>query len=348
MDRQDKRDELSSRLAKLSPAKQALFQALIRGESSASQDPNFTPTVHASADKGSSPATRPPFSPENESFGWSPLVMIQQGTSDKIILGIHARSGTVTDYIGLARSIGEDQTFYALQARGVDTEDDPYTKLETMAAYYLEAVREAQLEGPYLLVGYSLGGHIAFEMAQQLTAAGSQVGLLALLDTPRIAFNVEWSGEFNAAIYWWWRNQNKGLNLQLEHLRSLDPDQQIDYVIEQFKLADNPPPFMTRPNTDPRRILKVERGNVEALFNYEHKPYPGKITLLRTGRDSHSTSDADLGWGAWAAGGVEVHWIPGEHNTLIESPNVEAVGRILKECIAEVASTPDRPSSDAG
>lgn len=347
MDGQGKRDELSSRLARLSPAKQALLQALMRSESTAAP-PDSPQAEHASDDKGASQATRPPVASENDGTAWSPLVMIQQGASDKIILGVHALSGTVTDYVGLARSISEEQTFYALQARGIDTDDEPHTSMATMAAYYLEAVREVQAEGPYLLVGYSLGGHIAFEMAQQLTAQGSEVELLALLDTPRVAFNVDWVGEFDAAIYWWWRNQNKGLNLRLEHLRSLSPDQQIDYVIEQLRLADKPPAFMTRPNADPRRILKVERGNVEALFNYEHKPYPGKITLLRTGRDSHSTNDPELGWGAWAAGGVEVHWIPGEHNTLIESPNVEAVGRILMECIAEASPLPDRPTSDAG
>jgi thioesterase domain-containing protein len=338
MDGQGKRHELSSRLARLSPAKRALLQGLIRDErTNVAGEPNSPQAERALYDKGSSPSTRPRSVSENKSPGWSPLVVIQEGTSEKIVIGVHALSGTVTDYLGLARSIGKGQTFYALQAKGIDTEDEPHTNLETMAAYYLEAVREVQPEGPYLLVGYSLGGHIAFQMAQQLSAEGSKVELLALLDTPRVAFNVDWDGEFDAAVYWWWRNRNKGLNLRLEHLRSLDPDRQIDYVIEQLRLADNPPPFMTRPDANPRRILKVERGNVQALFNYKHKPYSGKITLLRTRRDSQPNDTPDLGWGPWAAGGVEVHWIPGEHNTLIESPNVEAVGRILMECIAKAA-----------
>ena len=110
------RETLASRLARLSPAQRALFQKRLRGG-------------RVSA-------------PESKSSGWSPLVEIQSGTSNKIFFGVHPLSGTVTDYVDLARSISEDQTFYALQARGIDTDDEPHTRLEAMAAYYLEAVRK--------------------------------------------------------------------------------------------------------------------------------------------------------------------------------------------------------------
>ena len=41
-----------------------------------------------------------------------------------------------------------------------------------------------QPHGPYLLGGFSGGGITAYEMAQQLDAAGEEVALLVLLDTP--------------------------------------------------------------------------------------------------------------------------------------------------------------------
>ena len=52
-----------------------------------------------------------------------------------------------------------------------------------MAAYYINAMRTVQAEGPYLLGGWSMGGVVAFEMAQQLHAQGQRAALLALLDT---------------------------------------------------------------------------------------------------------------------------------------------------------------------
>ena len=51
-----------------------------------------------------------------------------------------------------------------------------------MAAHYVAALRSVRPEGPYLLGGWSLGGIIAFEMAQQLQALGQEVARLAVLD----------------------------------------------------------------------------------------------------------------------------------------------------------------------
>ena len=53
-----------------------------------------------------------------------------------------------------------------------------------MAARYVEEIRECQPEGPYHLIGYSLGSLIAFEIAQQLHQSSQRVALLGLLDPP--------------------------------------------------------------------------------------------------------------------------------------------------------------------
>src|SRR4029077_3089557 len=39
-----------------------------------------------------------------------------------------------------------------------------------------------QPDGPYFLGGYSFGGLVAYEMAQQLSARGQQVAFLGLID----------------------------------------------------------------------------------------------------------------------------------------------------------------------
>lgn len=56
------------------------------------------------------------------------------------------------------------------------------TTIEDCAAYYIEQIRSVQPEGPYYLAGYSIGGLMAYEMAQQLVAQGEEIALLALLD----------------------------------------------------------------------------------------------------------------------------------------------------------------------
>src|SRR5262249_39074683 len=84
----------------------------------------------------------------------------------------------------LARHLGQDQPFYAFQARGLDNDtQEAVSDVETMAEQYIEAMRRVQPVGPYQLGGWSMGGIVAFEMARQLHALGQSVSLLALLDT---------------------------------------------------------------------------------------------------------------------------------------------------------------------
>ena len=113
----------------------------------------------------------------------SPLVAIQPRGSMPPFFGVHAGYGDVMFYSELARCLGKDQPFYALQAEGLKLCAMRYTSIEAIASYYLQEIRQVQAHGPYFLGGYCLGGVIAFETAQQLRATGEEVALLVLFDT---------------------------------------------------------------------------------------------------------------------------------------------------------------------
>ena len=112
----------------------------------------------------------------------SSLVAIQPGGSKRPLFLVHPAGGQVFPYVHLAQFLGPDQPCYGLQARGLEDGQDPHTRIEDMAAYYIQAMQTVQPTGPYLLGGWSMGGVVAFEMAQQLHAQGQRVALLALLD----------------------------------------------------------------------------------------------------------------------------------------------------------------------
>ncbi len=80
------------------------------------------------------------------------------------------------------RGLGSDQPLYALQGTRNDDGRDERGVVE-VARRYVAVMRDVQPTGPYDLVGYSFGGVVAFEMAQQLAASGEEVGLLALVDS---------------------------------------------------------------------------------------------------------------------------------------------------------------------
>jgi thioesterase domain-containing protein len=66
---------------------------------------------------------------------------------------------------------------------GIDGIGKPLETIEGMAKFYLNAIQQVQPRGPYFLIGHSLGGLVALEMAQQLTGQVEQVALLAMLDS---------------------------------------------------------------------------------------------------------------------------------------------------------------------
>jgi thioesterase domain-containing protein len=96
---------------------------------------------------------------------------------------LSAGDGNTVGYGALARRVRFDQRFYALQPQGLDGRRALHTSVEAMARHYLNAIREIQPRGPYLLGGRCLGGLVAYEMARRLHAGGERIALLVVLDS---------------------------------------------------------------------------------------------------------------------------------------------------------------------
>jgi amino acid adenylation domain-containing protein len=99
---------------------------------------------------------------------------------------IHGAGGSILPFADLARELGDGIPLHALEARGLAGDEPLQWRIDEMAETYLAAVRKAQPHGPYRLLGYSMGGKIAHEMARRLESAGETVELLALLDIPAL------------------------------------------------------------------------------------------------------------------------------------------------------------------
>src|SRR5271165_4675034 len=111
-----------------------------------------------------------------------PLVLMKSGTEEPPVFLAHGLGGSAMDFFQPVKHIQTGHPIYGMQARGIDGVDEPFEHIEDMAQFHLHAIRELQPHGPYALVGYSLGGLVALEMAQRLSAAGEKVALLAMLD----------------------------------------------------------------------------------------------------------------------------------------------------------------------
>jgi thioesterase domain-containing protein len=83
--------------------------------------------------------------------------------------------------------------------------------------------------------------------------------------------------------------------------------------------------------------LSVSDTLHRARAKYKPRAYPGRIVLFRAIAPDprHELAD-DLGWTAVAEGGLEIHYIPGNHTTMFERPHVQAGAEKLAACIQAV------------
>jgi myxalamid-type polyketide synthase MxaB len=288
---------------------------------------------------------------------WPTLVTLQRGRPDKLpLFGVHTINGDVFAYEQLVHHLRPNQPFYALRARGMDGVQLPATKIEAMAADYVEQIRAVQLEGPYCLVGYSFGGAIAFEMARQLTESGHKVGLLALVDhgclksgyyTDLRATRVarEFIRTLPSRIKRYFGNRDR----LYKRYALLWEVQQIGKTLSiGMRGEPKSPPAAVTPaqaagfigadlSALPAHYVQVLVGLTQAWQDYVPRPYAGRLTLFRAERqDVYCSHDPQMGWGHLAAGGVDVRTIPGSHSTIISEPHVQRLARELSACLANV------------
>jgi len=112
-----------------------------------------------------------------------PLLLLKAGTENPPVFITHGLGGDVLGLVDVVGKIDSRHPIYGIQARGIDGIDEPLASIEERAQFYLDAIRQLQPHGPYLLIGYSLGGLAMLEVAQRLSAAGEKIALLTLLDT---------------------------------------------------------------------------------------------------------------------------------------------------------------------
>jgi amino acid adenylation domain-containing protein len=96
---------------------------------------------------------------------------------------LHPAGGHVFPYYALAEQLAGQRPVYGIQCQRLIDPAHRETSLTVMAAAYLKLIQARQPAGPYLLLGWSLGGALAMEIARQLETAGETVAFLGLIDS---------------------------------------------------------------------------------------------------------------------------------------------------------------------
>lgn len=263
-----------------------------------------------------------------------------EGSRSPLFL-IHGVGGNILGFAGLARSLHHEQPVYGIQAQALNSEMPTLIRLEAMASFYVGELRRVQPVGPYAFLGFSFGGLVAYEMAQQLTASGEQVRFLGMLDTwqPGHLKRVEIAGQSKFKMVL------KRLHLVRLNTQKLTLWQLMGYLFGRLKgrflrvavgrLARSGAVSL------PESMRQVRDINLTAAARYVVKPYPGRITLFRAEDDAQLSLPEDLNWRSYAAGGVDIIRLPGDHGQILAEPNLSFMTRRLDELLQPLALVSD-------
>jgi thioesterase domain-containing protein len=242
----------------------------------------------------------------------------------------------VLNYEAMARALGPDQPFYAFRSLLLAREGVLETTLEELASAYIKEMRSFFPQGPYFIGGGSFGGIVAFEMAQQLYAQGSEPALLVLFDTsaPGSSKRIGTTEKMRGL---WQKLRDQGVRYLVrkviykgDHWRQKLVKRGREIALAGYRLMGRDLPVRLR-------YYQVQEAHVRAMMRYKLQTFPGKITLMRAVERGYlgmellgTREDSVLGWGNLAGGGLEIHDVPGEHGNVLNEPHVQFVANELK------------------
>jgi len=259
-----------------------------------------------------------------------PLVELKAGSAEPPLFITHGLGGSVMDFFQVVKHIQTPQAIYGMQAKGIDGAEEPCESIEEMARYSLAAVRELQPRGPYLLVGYSLGGLVTLEMARQLTAEGEKVALLAMLDSyPEIRY-LSFAQRSRLLARLATRRAASAMKLPMGEAVSL--------LLRPSRRRSLTPKVSYQPPADAPlspAMLRVRQSAYLALTRYRPRFYSGKIRFVRAAIPTAFPADPAAVW-AHLAAGFEVETVPGEHLEIVTTHYEElgaAISRYTEEAL---------------
>ena len=233
----------------------------------------------------------------------------------------------------LAKYLGDEQPFYVVR-HAEPVRDGRLLPVEEVARLAVAAIRRTRPRGPYIIGGHCYGGVIAFEAALQLIAQGEAVEHLVLFDVPAPG---------SAKVHKQWKRylmQARGVlrslargrrtvtvRAVLEHARAL-----CHIVTRRF--AGRASRALTAVGSD---ALVAGRGIKKlhgmAMWEYAPRDFPVPIVHFIAEDQPVSTqllNDPRLGWREFARAGIEVRWLKGDHNTIFQPANAEAIAGQLE------------------
>ena len=280
----------------------------------------------------------------------SSMVCIQHGTIQSNLpplFFIHVLGVGMKYCRPIVKYLGLDITVFGLSIELMDNPPEVSSMVEDLAQFYIADVKKTYPVGPYMFIGFSFGGLVAFEMARQLQERGDDIRLVGLIDTipPTLFKKLDIESRIKEH-HEQWKKQGisylvKKVVTRLNNEWFLNKQKVTHYFLSKRLWYYE----ITGRNSLMPIGLKEFAGwsaNKEAAKFYTPQPYSGKITLFKSDQTTSEIQyvlDPQLGWGDIAMGGVDIVECHGDHVGMLKDPNVEKVSKSLRIAIDKALSS---------
>jgi polyketide synthase 13 len=259
-----------------------------------------------------------------------------EGSSRPPVFVFHPAGGSTVVYEPLLNRLPPDTPMYGFE-RVEGT-------IEERAAQYVPKLRELQGNGPFILVGWSLGGVLAYACAIGLKQQGCDVPFVGLIDAVRAGEEIPQTKE---EIRKRWQRYatfaERTFNVEIpeipyEQLEQLDDEGQVRFVLEAVKASGV---------QIPGGIIEHQRTSYldnRAIDTAQIQPYDGHVTLYMADRyhddaimfePRYATRKPDGGWGEYISD-LEIVPIGGEHIQAIDEPIIGKVGAHMTQALNKI------------
>ncbi|MEU8774462.1 amino acid adenylation domain-containing protein [Streptomyces sp. NPDC048606] len=254
------------------------------------------------------------------------LLPLRSVTGARPLFCVHPATGLAWSYAGLAAHLPPAVPLYGLQAPGLAEGADAPADLEEMLDAMCGEIRRVQPEGPYRLLGWSLGGNIAQALATRLEGEGHRVDLLVLID----AFPGEsWPHPPHATPEQW---DEYGL---LTTLAPLPPDpgrtaagaeEDIERVLEELRASAGERWGTSVGDLD--RLVRVGVNASRLLARHRPSPFTGRTVYFHATGSLGPSRPSPLSWDPYLKD-VTGHALDCRHEEAMDAEPRRRIAEIL-------------------
>ena len=237
----------------------------------------------------------------------SPLILLKNGTQGSPVFIASGLGGGPAEFFQLVKHLHTPNSVFGLQPKGIEGFDSPCDSIEEMADFYLNAVCRFQPDGPYILVGYSLGGLVTLEMARTLQSNGKNVALVVMIDSYPDIHSLS-SGQFLKLL------AQRGKRRVVTLGKPPRSDIRLGGLSSPDAISTFAPAFE-----------RVRDAAYQALRRYEPHFYSGAVKFIRAAEVTDFPGDPKTVW-SHLIPTFEVQTVPGDHLGMLTTHYAELGG----------------------